>query len=338
MQQYLLPIWATAAPGAFGSVWQTEWTVSNNGTTTLSILAPLCPFGSLCPVVPMIVEPNAEKRPVLYPQAPAPNLGIFVSVPTDQASSFATELRVRDLSQQSASWGAELPVVNTTEFRNSIRLLDVPADPNFRVLLRIYGLSSSAGPVHVRVQKPDGTALLEQTIRLLLPQSSFAPSYAQLPIPAGVAGDRLRIDLTTVASDQPVWAFVSVTNDTTQELTLITPQPIPKPAASTAALPFGHWSGSRACLDVTSTTTTLVDPRGDTISFITPTVDANGHFETDGQLLPCNPGPALQPVTVHIIGDVRGGTVTITVGSPQTPDPMTLELGSKDVCPRCILV
>ena len=340
-QQYLIPIIANSVPGAFGSIWQTEFTASNLGAAALPIQAPRCPFGSLCPTGGTI-DANSDQRMVLYPQQPGPNPGAFFYVASDQAAFFAAELRVRDLSQQSRSWGTEVPVVNASEFRDALRLVDVPADPNFRVLLRVYA-NVGATAVQVRVQNADGTVVLNESLPMIASAppagSADGPAYAQLAIPAGAAGDRFRIDVTSPTAGHPVWAFASITNNTTQELTLVTPQPIPKIAtASPASLATGHWGDGGACLDVTSTTATLVDTFADRVTFTPPPLDANGHFETDGTMQPCSPGPAQEPFAVHLTGDVHGTTITITISGRLSVAPMTLTFGSTQPCKPCLLV
>lgn len=59
------------------------------------------------------------------------------------------------------------------------------------------------------------------------------PSYAELDLPASSAGDdALRLEIAS--SGNSLWAFVSVTDDVSQEVTIITPQPLEYVATSVA--------------------------------------------------------------------------------------------------------
>ena len=129
-------------------------------------------------------------------------------------------LRVRDTSRQASSHGVEVPVVQLSDFTNDrIVLMGVPADPRFRKTLRVYSLDS--GDVFATL------AFTGQSVgQIFLKPSSniFEPAYAEFSdFPTNLpAGSTMEVSL---ASPKRIWAFISVTNNDTQEITLISPQP-----------------------------------------------------------------------------------------------------------------
>ena len=235
-EQYLLPVTAeSGTAGAFGSVWISDWTAFNSGTSDLVIYGPYCaPLLLGCNNLPAVLHPGTAQSLVVYQELPF-NPGLLVYVPTESAASFATELRIRDLSRQAQSRGAEVPVVHSSQFRPVVHLLDIPADSRFRTLLRVYG--SVTGTVRVRLfGTTSGTMLLDTQMALTggfgnRPVFDPVPPFAQLGPVATAAGEaalRVQIDRVDPAGLR-VWAFVSVTNNDAQEVTLVTPQPLASP-------------------------------------------------------------------------------------------------------------
>src|SRR5207244_231412 len=102
------------------------------------------------------------------------------------------------------------------------------------VRLRVYSAAGAAASVHLRVYKTDSISLISESEVALdgiqqqppgYPSSS--PAYAELePIPPALldADGTLRLEIEQrIAGEPPIWAFVSVTNNETQHVTLITP-------------------------------------------------------------------------------------------------------------------
>ena len=125
--------------------------------------------------------------------------------------SLAFGLRVADVSRSATSHGTEIPVVRESDFTTGrIALLGVPTDPRFRLTLRIYSLVPPGGPVSI-----DGYG----QVALTPGRDLFDPSYAEIP--------DLPRTLTRVVlqpGPTPIWAFITVTNNETQQITTITPQ------------------------------------------------------------------------------------------------------------------
>ena len=235
--RYLVPITAFEVPGANGSLWTSELLVYNPyGTTTLR--GRLCHEASLALCAPGLdVEREVTRRVRIYPRIGAE--GAFLYVPTGTSSEFVKQLRVRDISRDAENFGSEVPVVSTeTDFAYRQRLVDVPTDPRYRTLLRIYAADDRSYPVIVRVFPASGREVIEQReIRLegAAQASEFAlnPAYAELdPITPAVRASghaRVRVEVEALSFPDPppatrIWAFLSLTNNVTQQFTVITPQ------------------------------------------------------------------------------------------------------------------
>jgi hypothetical protein len=140
-------------------------------------------------------------------------------------------LRVRDTTRQASSHGVEVPVVKRSDFTNdSLVLLGVPADPRFRKRLRVYSLPMREGFVNVDI---NGVGVGQV---FFTPSTSlFEPSYGEFTdFPASLPADsfmRVRLfmgrlpDGTIPPNTPPFWGLISVTNNDTQEITVISPQP-----------------------------------------------------------------------------------------------------------------
>ena len=231
--------------GAHGSLWQSELRMVNR--TKLDLvpgidifpIEPRCagcdapiPFGRM-------IEPRFA-MPLIDNDRPPVQL---VWIDDDLADHVSFSLRVRDLSRQAESWGTEIPIVESGDFANDIRLLDVAMQPRFRQLLRLYTPSYvGCCRISVRFFAPDGTELAERPVDLVRPDGSLGglvpPPYLRdgsrnFPLQPAYA----ELDLATVpelaghatiwleaSAPFRIWGFVSITNDSTQQVTTITPQ------------------------------------------------------------------------------------------------------------------
>jgi hypothetical protein len=139
---------------------------------------------------------------------------------------------VRDISRVDISFGAAIPVVRETEFREGkIVLLNVPRDPRYRLSLRVYTNDLSMAPSpRVEIYPLESEEMLRafdlpwQRPPNPSPEFPRWPHYAEghdvLADLTTVAG-RLRIEIT---STLPIWAFASVINNDTQQVSIITPE------------------------------------------------------------------------------------------------------------------
>ena len=242
--RYLIPITSSEPrPGANGSRWVTEWTVNNPTERVLEMVWPNCPpLASPCP--PRTIAPLSTVRPGLWPLGGTRD-GAFVYVPKALAPEVGMSLRVRDLSKDAANFGTEIPIVKPADFTSqthrALNIVDIPTDARFRAMLRIYSSESAPHFATVRIfNETSATPVAELRIELEgivtvafdpLPE---APAYAQFdPLTPAVraSGSRVRIVVSAVNENLlispplviPIWAFVSLTNNETQQVTTIVP-------------------------------------------------------------------------------------------------------------------
>ena len=222
-ERVLLPVFASNAPGAFGSLWQSEVSLSNHSDTGVTIIYGQCQGqGLFC----FSTTVPAHEAAFLAPFNEAG--GLFLSVPRGRIDDIDINLRVQDVSRQSQTWGTQIPVVRDTDFRAVVRLHNVPTDARFRSALRAYNYYSVSGRNSIRVRIFDETtgALLVDDV-----PSTGSPFYVQIASLADtypqIAGhDRVSVAVESASSPQtPIWAFVSVTNNETQHVTVIAPWP-----------------------------------------------------------------------------------------------------------------
>ena len=232
-QRFLIPILSYSNwPGAFGSIWHGELTLFNASDNPVKIELQVCP-----PVISMCVPradlpPHRSAKPAVY--SATGSEGGFLYIATADVPNVTFKFRVRDLSRQSQTWGTEIPLVSLTEFRQLIRLIDVPSDSRFRVKLRVYSAGATPSSVHVRVYKRDALSPVSESDVTLAGIAGYptgleprGPAYGELdPVQPALsdAGGTLRLEIEQrIPGEPPIWAFASVTNNETQHVTLITP-------------------------------------------------------------------------------------------------------------------
>jgi hypothetical protein len=181
--------------------------------------------------------------------------GVALLVPRSEADNLAFSLRVRDVSRDADNLGTEIPVVRESDMlrqpaeprfagtqlglprrrNNDVTLLDVPRDPRYRTKVRIYAFR--VDPVEVYDREPVvrvavatgpqvGTVL--QEIPYALERTcnragcAATPAYAEIDLAPG--GTDERVDLFVQFPEGNLgWALASVTNNTTQQVTIISP-------------------------------------------------------------------------------------------------------------------
>lgn len=326
----LVPI-ALSAAGALGTSWKSELVAYNGNSGSLA-------FGD--------TAVSAFSSSVLSLTPPPGNSGVFVYVPKALAGNTTMNLRVHDTTRDADGWGVEIPVVVETQFRDPVVLTGIPNDSRFRTLLRVYSFSGAPGQAMVTLRDDVTGELLDtRTVNL---QSGHAPApgaapdapaYAQLSFdPFGAAHTRLRAEVTGTDHDgPPLWAFVSITNNVTQQVTTVTPA-VTAAAVSVPteeALPLGNWNaGAGGCATVTSTGVSIA--AGCTLTtFSYPGLGVDHRFETDGVML-STAGPIHigdQGQEAHISGVLQGDTLTVVIRTSTTTfAPITFQLGTG---PRC---
>lgn len=222
----LIPV-AFTGSGAFGSQWTTEVSLRNENDFPLEVL----PLNSLSPECNLIslgkCAGNPPARSTAVIDALSAPQGLLTYLPRQAAPKVHLGLLVRDLSRQAQSLGTQIPVVREKDFFDRpLELLNVPTDPRFRVSLRVYDLGTPNG-IHCTIQPLSGDETLVDTF--VFP-AGHDPSYAQIsdlvatyPQLAGKGPLRITID-PPIAGNPTLWAFASVTNNDTQQVTAISPE------------------------------------------------------------------------------------------------------------------
>jgi hypothetical protein len=146
-------------------------------------------------------------------------------------------LKVADISRNALNGGTDLPVIRENELlTRSAQLHNVPLDNRtFRLLLRVYDVTYGEASFAVRfyaaseegVPSVYGTTLTAKTPRNAPFRAEAA--YAELDITQllylRLAWPEIaRIEIQPRTPGSRYWAFVSLTNNETQLVTLVTPQ------------------------------------------------------------------------------------------------------------------
>ncbi|HEX3580756.1 MAG TPA: IPT/TIG domain-containing protein [Thermoanaerobaculia bacterium] len=312
----LLPI-AAGTQGLLNSNWQTD-VLAHNETTSPVVIA-----GTTIP-------PISTRRLTLSPAS----TGMFLQIPRSAVEGVTITTHVHDTTHDAESLGVDVPSVPETQFRRSVSLTGVPNDSRYRVLLRVYGYPGNHSAI-VRVRDDSTDALLSTQI---LPLTGTDVAYLQTPISGAPASIVLRVEVTASQSNEPpIWAFLTLTNNTTESVTTITPSVAIAPESTSTVLASGHWRHAGNCAEVDFAGHVQVTYGGCAFGTVTlQDIGTDGHFEADGSLT--HGGACCQPPeSAHFSGLVSNGTLTMTIRTAtQTLGPFTLIEGSTEQCgPFC---
>ena len=234
----IVPLTSSNVPGAHGSVWASELRIFNASHIPLRLPGPEETIQEL-PFDPAVVVDRHETKHVFLRQRQAGVDGAFLYVPKPLAYAAKMSLRVRDTSQNAASLGTEVPVVPALHSSGDITLIDIPVAAQYRATLRIYGFTAAPMTIGVTVYPEDGitpidyyNVQLHGIVNVDFDPFPAYPAYLALdPLTPAVraAGDRVRMELTNYNQilsppPPPIWAFVSITNNETQQVTTVTPK------------------------------------------------------------------------------------------------------------------
>jgi hypothetical protein len=225
-------------PGEFGTSWVTDVSILNVGTSPAHLAGTYYCFDCHSE---QPLQPGVTYSTVPVP-APGNLGGAFLFIDSAAIGQIRFGLRVRDLSREAEGFGTEVPVVRTQSFRaDGVSLLGIPNQPSLRLMLRMYALDGVGGEVRVRIYEQQGGVihLFDQTGDKLVAERTYTltnvhgslgpdfqdnyPAYAQvtdLPMPPTPLA---RIDIVPLTPGMRIWAFASATNNTTQQVTVISP-------------------------------------------------------------------------------------------------------------------
>jgi hypothetical protein len=229
-ERVLLPIFTPPVHGAFGSEFHTDLRIANRGTGMVSFygLHPPCPF-AVCDELPANVPFQVEGGETIGPAdvKTSGNPGQFLWVKKDIGAALSMNLRVHDVTRDDLNFGTEIPIVNDSEWVNDrIVFLGVRNDdPRFRNTLRIYGQFPFTALVKIGDREPVRVPLSETHSLFDVPYAVF------VDFPSSPFLERVTIEaeqnliLPIVPIEVPMWAMITVTNNETQAISTITPQP-----------------------------------------------------------------------------------------------------------------
>ncbi|HYM60245.1 MAG TPA: hypothetical protein VEZ11_05065 [Thermoanaerobaculia bacterium] len=226
-------------PGANGSSWESELWVHNHGTRLVEFFLGLPQCITVCPGCCLGPFPGfaAGKEDIISGGHDALRAGYLFYAQRGGAGDLSFSLRIADISRQLQTDGTEIPVVRERDFRTGmIDLPDVPLNPRSRANLRVYDPTGNIGAkVTIRIITPGADAPLITDNLVLATRAADNVSTA-FPTYAGYASiSDLRAKYPSIpegayrveasrTDSTPFWAFVSVTNNDTQHVTIVSPQ------------------------------------------------------------------------------------------------------------------
>jgi hypothetical protein len=345
----LLPV-AASGPGPNAARFETEILITNAGDEAVPVAgaATICCTG-VSPLLIPVVPPHTTRTFTDLLDRASFYTGAFINVPSRMARDVTTKVRVHDTSRDASSFGVQIPVVSDLDFAATVRLAGIPTDARFRSTLRVYAYDArNFGPVTLRVRDAeDGTLLATVPVALTAPDlrteaADLFPTAAQLSLDSIIAPlrshARLRIDIADSDAIRPIWGFVSITNNQTQEITLVTPQ-ASGAAATPEKLPLGWWISSGGNLIFVGEAESNVYLGCRFGTFKTPSsLDSEGRFKTTGSL--SGPGPVQigGDPPLNFEGRIADGWLNLTIRSdsvvvtttqlqfagPQQPGPIPI--------------
>lgn len=229
-ERVLLPTFTGPVDGAFGSRFETELRVTSRTTDRIGLYGLMLDCRVLCiwgdidhPPTVALHEPIDNSRDVVNTGTP----GHFLMVRTSDVGRLNANLRVYDATRTDANFGTEIPIVRQRDFidpREPLEFLGVPTDPRFRNTLRVYSYDFGS-PVVITVEGQES-----KIVQMSGGGTIFEPLYAVFTdFPTGPEPVKVRVELLqpNISADarQPYWAFITVTNNETQLISTISPQP-----------------------------------------------------------------------------------------------------------------
>jgi hypothetical protein len=251
-ERVLIPVFISG-PGAQGAQWETSVTITSTAEETVELARPAllyhqdrfcdlaCAKRSLIPLAAVGVSRHLEH--------PA---GLLLWVPRSMArGELNANIRVWDTARNATSAGTYVPLVREDDLSTGKNvLLDVPVGPGFRASLRLYDLYLEQIDFEVKIYdmeeyREGGAQPLVETFVTVTSDPRTSPEdfqYQQRPAfafigdlvaayPELAGHDRVVIVaeglhpiVSPPAYDKRFYALASVTNDATNEVTIIAPR------------------------------------------------------------------------------------------------------------------
>ena len=245
-ERILVPVFFQGA-GALGSSWTTTVSIANSGTTAIrfadaNLEVQPCAAACACGQTNEVAIESVNRLCILN----ANPAGLILY--RDKSSGASEDVhfggRIADVSRTSDTAGTELKIVRESELRAyRIVLPDIPIGANYRVALRVFDARPFPG-IAVTMRIHDRADLFSSIVEDGIPLTATTdvvngrplhPSFAMIPDVAaaypqlaghGVVTIELLLPEPLISPPRPpaYWAVTSITNNTTQQVTMVTPQ------------------------------------------------------------------------------------------------------------------
>ena len=233
----LVPINPGTLAGA-GAQWTTTLWATNTGDLDAFLGCTHASNDDPCPVLKAHTT-TALATPYFDLTHPGFFEGPFSGVIPNPASpdQVSFSLRATDSITAPQSAGTEIPLPRPSDFHNAkIALAQIPVNSHSRSRLRLYGITNGTATVRAigitsnqelfrTVVALDGVDTLPTPINPLAPIPAIRfPSYAEIALPDSYGGsdEAVRIEITP-GGDLKLWAFASVTDNVSQQFTIVSP-------------------------------------------------------------------------------------------------------------------
>jgi hypothetical protein len=213
----LLPIQPSTISGAFGTTWHTVLAERSDNDSAVMLKC----YAGAC-------TPNIPQGGVLF-QSSGSGDPAFIYVPSDHTASVLLALRTT-VTSGSENATMEIPIAHASDFMPGVvRLQAIPLDRDFRQTLRIYDLDGVDGTaVRVRIYTTSSDPAVDTVVILHTPAIPSvdglpgAPAFATInnltiAFPAIATADIANIDVEPMTTGVSIWAFVTSTNNVTQQ-------------------------------------------------------------------------------------------------------------------------
>lgn len=249
-ERVLLPAHNCYLQGAHGSEWCADLQVFNSGDGSATIY-PVYPDPRGTSIAALLLPPGRVAGLGLLRSIAssftetAPLSARLLYIDPEHADDVQINVRLYDESRTSMTWGTDVPVVRERDlFDRTIQVFPVPMAARFRTALRVYDPHRTPdATVAVRFYSVASGQLLGSrvlTLQVLTRELNLGvidvsyPGLAELgnlsdlpELSSLNVGDAVRVEVEALTPGLKLWAMVSVTNDETQHVTLLTPAGVP---------------------------------------------------------------------------------------------------------------
>jgi hypothetical protein len=225
LERILIPLTGGDAPGQNGSLWRVETTALIASDSQLDLGPVACGDMPIClPVTYPLRRPF--RLPNGFNGGDSP-YGEFIFVRAADEGKVHVNSRVYDVSRETETAGAEIPIVHERQFSaGTLSIVGIPVAAQYRHTLRVYDLDGRDGAeVTVRLFANEELTPRVSVVRALTaPESEHGVYPAYLQLDPGqlmsLAGlTSLHVDIEPVTPGLRLWSFVSVTNNDTHHVT-----------------------------------------------------------------------------------------------------------------------